>query len=248
LPLKLVLFELSGVLLDEWSEFAALDATMGAVRDRFHLKETAEELSGDFSLRLMDLLAVEPHPIAGVAEEAPSDFQPFEMAAKELFVEMLDDRGFTADSKDSAWFWDTLVREHRAQAKPHGEAPKVLRALQEEGLKLGILTDTDPALVQALLEGADLRGWFDLIVTSRDCGYVKPSPKIFEAGLEAAKVRAEEALMVGPSYERDVQGAVRAGMHGILLDRHDARTVPPEEKATTLRKIMPRVRDLLAAP
>lgn len=248
MPLRVVLFELTGVLLDEWGNHAAMDAAMGAARARFSLAEAPEELSGEFSLRLMDLIAAEPPPAPAEEEatEAPAEFQPYETVARELFLEMLDTRGFAPDPAHGAWFWDALVAAHREHARAHADAHKTLRALQEEDLRLGVVTDTDPALAAASLDAAGLAGFLDHIVTSRDAGYVKPSVKLFEHALARFPgVAPAQALMVGASYERDVLGAQRAGLRGVLVDRHDARLVPKGEKVTSLRKLMPLVRGML---
>jgi putative hydrolase of the HAD superfamily len=48
---------------------------------------------------------------------------------------------------------------------------------------------------------------------------MKPHPSIFEAGLTRLDVAAGEAMMVGDSLKQDIEGARRAGMHAVLVNR-----------------------------
>jgi putative hydrolase of the HAD superfamily len=47
----------------------------------------------------------------------------------------------------------------------------------------------------------------------------KPAPHIFEIALEKHAVDPDEALHVGDSVRDDVEGATKAGLTGVLLDR-----------------------------
>ncbi|HEX6726854.1 MAG TPA: HAD-IA family hydrolase, partial [Nitrospira sp.] len=47
----------------------------------------------------------------------------------------------------------------------------------------------------------------------------KPAPQIFQIALEKHAVDPEEALHVGDSLRDDVEGATKAGLHAVLLDR-----------------------------
>jgi putative hydrolase of the HAD superfamily len=48
---------------------------------------------------------------------------------------------------------------------------------------------------------------------------MKPHPSIFEKALERANVTAGEAMMVGDSFKHDIEGALNAGWHAVLLRR-----------------------------
>jgi len=51
---------------------------------------------------------------------------------------------------------------------------------------------------------------------------MKPHPSIFSAALQLVNVAPAEAVMVGDSLRHDVEGAMRAGMRGVLLHRGDS--------------------------
>ena len=46
-------------------------------------------------------------------------------------------------------------------------------------------------------------------------GVKKPNPKVFEFALMKAKTTAEDAIMIGDSYEADILGALNCGMLAI---------------------------------
>ena len=60
---------------------------------------------------------------------------------------------------------------------------------------------------------------FDVVVDSETAGYYKPDPRIFQRACDALSVPAGEAVMVGDTPETDVQGARRAGLRAVWLNR-----------------------------
>jgi HAD superfamily hydrolase (TIGR01549 family) len=92
----------------------------------------------------------------------------------------------------------------------------VLRRLRGAGLRLGIVSNSDGRVEEAL-SAAGLRACFDVVIDSALVGVEKPDPAIFRAALDALEVPAEQALYVGDLYEVDVVGARRAGMPAVLL-------------------------------
>jgi HAD superfamily hydrolase (TIGR01509 family) len=91
-----------------------------------------------------------------------------------------------------------------------------LGRLHRAGLKLGVVSNSD-GRVEAALEAAGLRQYFDVVIDSALAGVEKPDPAIFRAALAALDVSPAEALYVGDLYEIDVVGARAAGIHAVLL-------------------------------
>ena len=106
----------------------------------------------------------------------------------------------------------------------YDDAAPVLRALQERGLKVGIISNSHRSL-DAFCEHFSLRDLIHASVSSSEHGYMKPHRSIFDAALEQAGVPASAALMVGDSLKHDVEGALAAGMRAVLLRR--SGEVPP---------------------
>lgn len=94
----------------------------------------------------------------------------------------------------------------------------VLRELHRAGYKIGLITNSHRCL-ESFQQHFALEGLFSVAVSSIDHGYMKPHPSIFETALRAIDVAPAEAVMVGDSFEHDVEGARRLGMHGVLVTR-----------------------------
>jgi putative hydrolase of the HAD superfamily len=61
----------------------------------------------------------------------------------------------------------------------------------------------------------------------------KPDPRIFEIALARAGVGPAEAVMVGDSWENDIQGARAAGVRAVWFNRNDAAVADPAVPAIT---------------
>jgi len=115
-------------------------------------------------------------------------------------------------------------------ARMHGErhlwssvaerSAESLQRLRKAGLRLGVVSNSDGRVEQAL-QAAGLRQYFDVVIDSALVGVEKPDPRIFYAALDALGVSPEEALYVGDLYEVDVVGARAAGMEAVLLGEPD---------------------------
>jgi putative hydrolase of the HAD superfamily len=113
----------------------------------------------------------------------------------------------------------------------YDDVSEVLRGLHASGMKIGLITNSHRCL-SSFQSYFALEGLFSVTLSSLDHGYMKPHPSIFESALQAADVRAGEAVMVGDSFLHDVEGARRLGMRGILVARSaSARAVFPPDVA-----------------
>lgn len=220
-----LLFDLVGTLIDEASDYEALDATMEAARHRFSLHDEASRLSGDFSLALMEILRAE-EPASDAAPAGKADFVPFELAAKEVFAAVLEVRGVQATDVDVDWFWRTFVDVQKKVVRPMPDAVACLTWARDNGYAAWVVTDADPYFVADVMPATGLDDLWDGVVTAAEAGDPKPEPAIFRLAMSRAGASPTDVIMVGDSYERDVLGAREAGIHrAVLVDRHKARTV-----------------------
>ena len=98
------------------------------------------------------------------------------------------------------------------------DVPPALRALRARGVRLVVVSNWDWSLPE-WLERAGLSKLVDGVVSSAVVGAAKPSPRIFRVALELAGAAPDEALHVGDSPARDVDGARAAGVRGVLIAR-----------------------------
>jgi HAD superfamily hydrolase (TIGR01549 family) len=113
----------------------------------------------------------------------------------------------------------TRAWEHAEHFELYDDALPVLGALREQGLKLGLVSNTGRDLEEFV---AHHRLHVDAALGSRAFGRTKPHPTIFQAVLGRLEVEPADAAMVGDSPEDDVEGARAAGIAAaFLLDRDD---------------------------
>ncbi len=98
------------------------------------------------------------------------------------------------------------------------DTPPALRALRSHGVRLVVVSNWDSSLPQ-WLERVGLAELVDGVVSSAVVGSAKPSPEIFRAALEVARVAPGQALHVGDSLTSDVAGARAAGLRAVLIAR-----------------------------
>lgn len=105
-------------------------------------------------------------------------------------------------------------RRSRHVLLPH--ACETLVALRQR-YKLVLLTNGASCLQREKLAGSGLKDLFDHVVVSGDVGVGKPDARIFLTALADVRVGPAEAVMVGDSAERDIEGARRARIASIWL-------------------------------
>lgn len=100
------------------------------------------------------------------------------------------------------------------------DAIPTLITLREQGFRLGIVSNaSDDADVQMLVDQAELRPYFDFVLSSAAVGIRKPDARIFRLALDHWGARPESAVMVGDLLGADVLGAHNTGMPGIWITR-----------------------------
>ena len=98
------------------------------------------------------------------------------------------------------------------------ETLEVLATLKSRDLRLGVISNFDSRLF-GLLDGLGIAAFFDPVITSTHVGAAKPDAAIFNRALSHHRLRPDEALHVGDSYEADIMGARAAGLASVLVDR-----------------------------
>ena len=95
------------------------------------------------------------------------------------------------------------------------DAKIVLETLHNR-YKIGVIANQLPNL-EKRLENFGIRQWIDLIISSADCGFSKPSSKIFQLALQQASCSASSATMIGDRLDNDIAQAKALGMKTIWI-------------------------------
>jgi len=113
------------------------------------------------------------------------------------------------------WLWYEPLRQ-RSWTEPH--LARTLTKLTQAGLNLGIVSNTfvnADALDRHLTEEG-LIGFFDTRVYSCDFGFRKPDKRIFLEAARQMSTKPANIMYVGDRINKDVMGALRAGMRAVL--------------------------------
>ena len=103
---------------------------------------------------------------------------------------------------------------------------------------IGIVTNNFVEEQRAKLDDCGLDSLVDFMVTSEETGLAKPDPGIFHAALKQNGSRAEESVMVGDSWEIDVEGALAAGIRPVWFN-FDGSTSPEARDVAQLDSLKP---------
>lgn len=131
---------------------------------------------------------------------------------------------------------------HHHHFEMYDDVPGALRALQRQGVKMGLISNSHRSLV-GFQEHFALDGLMSVTVSSAEFGVMKPDPRIFQEALDQMQVTAAEAVMVGDSLPHDVLGARQIGMRGVWLDRDRRRA-----RATDFDETIPVIESLDELP
>ncbi|SEQ71786.1 putative hydrolase of the HAD superfamily [Hyunsoonleella jejuensis] len=97
------------------------------------------------------------------------------------------------------------------------DAIGVLRYLQSS-YRLHIITNGFNEVQHKKMDRSNITHYFETITNSEIAGVKKPNPKIFNYALHLAQVKADQSIMIGDSFEADVQGALNIGMDAIFFN------------------------------
>lgn len=101
-----------------------------------------------------------------------------------------------------------------------------LEALQETGIRLAILSNGEPKMLEAAARHAGIAGLLDAIISVEEVGVFKPSPRVY--GLVSTRLAIPPAgAGFVSSNSWDIAGAASAGLTTFWIQRNTAE--PPEE-------------------
>jgi len=83
---------------------------------------------------------------------------------------------------------------------------------------LHIITNGFQEVQTGKLRNSKIEHYFTTITNSEMAGVKKPNPKIFEFALNLAKTDKSSSLMIGDSFEADIEGALNVGLDAVFFN------------------------------
>lgn len=107
-------------------------------------------------------------------------------------------------------------------------AEKVLTELKMRGYKLGVYSNgvRKWSLHDFKITDFEHEKYFDKVVFSQECGFMKPNIKAFALILYEMHTYAKDAFYIGDNYDKDIAGAKDAGIQTIFLNRKGLEEFP----------------------
>jgi len=160
------------------------------------------------------------------ANQSEHDTEEMAMLGQEYWVKwnlkMLERLGIRENKESLAKKTDELWWEY-AELAAYPDVRETLTQLLSRGLKTGIITNGTERDVKQILQRLDLTSYFDVAVGVDACKRAKPHKEIFLYALDKLKVKPEEVIFVGDSVTYDYEGALKAGLKPVLIDRDRIR-------------------------
>ena len=116
-----------------------------------------------------------------------------------------------------------------------------LEGLRNQGLRLAILSNGEPRMLEAAARSAGIDTLLDTIISVEDVRIFKVSPRVYNLGLERLGV-GRSALGFVSSNSWDINGAASAGLITFWIQR--AAAEPPEELGFSANHVVGAITDL----
>ena len=126
-------------------------------------------------------------------------------------------------------YWDTFL----SVIEPYPGVMDFLHAAKSAGLFTAICTDMTTHIQYRKLIRLGMDSLIDNMVSSEEAGVEKPHPLMFQLALDKLKIATDEAVYIGDSYERDVEGALGSGIRPVWFVAD--RPYEPHDKITTCK-------------
>lgn len=214
LPIRGILFDLDGTLLD-----------------------TAADIARALNRSLAEC-GLEPLPVAQVARMIGRGSPMLIERALAFGGHSLPDADKAALLDRFFHFYGELEENDESDAEPYPGAVEALRTLHEARLKLAVVTNKQWRFADGLLKRLDLRRYVEVVVGGDTCERRKPDPQPLLHACTTLKLSAAEVLMVGDSIN-DVTAARAAHIPVICVpygynEGQDPRTLDCDALVDTL--------------
>lgn len=131
--------------------------------------------------------------------------------------------GVTSIPENALDDFQSLIRKEKNGLLTYTDVIRTLTALKRQGYRLGMVTNSWPFPVRALLESDGLDQFFDHVIASSEVGMAKQDgPEIYILAAHLFGVSPEECVMVGDNPALDVLPALKASARAVLIDRDES--------------------------
>ena len=102
---------------------------------------------------------------------------------------------------------------------PFSEVKETLKELKKKDLKLAILSNGTPSLLENLVKNNNLENIFDDIFSIEEVGIFKPDSKVYDLPVNKYKIKKDEILFLSANTW-DVSGGGNYGYNSVWVNRN----------------------------
>jgi 2-haloacid dehalogenase len=124
---------------------------------------------------------------------------------------------------------------------PFKEVPEVLKSLKEKDLKLAILSNGTPTLLNQLVKSNNLDNLFDDLFSIEEVGIYKPGSKVYDMPIKKYNIQKNEVTFLSANTW-DVSGGGNYGYNSIWVNRNnnifDNLDYKPQNEIKNLKELL----------
>ena len=103
---------------------------------------------------------------------------------------------------------------------PFKEVPEVLKSLKDKNLKLAVLSNGTPSLLNELVKSNNLENIFDDIFSIEEVGVYKPDTKVYDIPIKKYNIKKNEVAFLSANTW-DISGGGNYGYNSIWVNRNN---------------------------
>ena len=103
---------------------------------------------------------------------------------------------------------------------PFKEVPEVLKSLKDKNLKLAVLSNGTPSLLNELVYSNNLENIFDDIFSIEEVGVYKPDSKVYDIPIKKYNIKKNEVAFLSANTW-DISGGGNYGYNSIWVNRNN---------------------------
>ncbi|MCJ7814031.1 MAG: HAD-IA family hydrolase [Candidatus Atribacteria bacterium] len=241
---KAIFFDFGGTLMCAESDNVAHLHMMKDIIQRYNLSASPEDMATKYNSYLftkeMTLLDTNPEEKC---------FTPLRESSKKAFIGVLSEYNIHPSNEDYHWFKEMYFENHKKYVKLFPETIGIIKHLRNHGsIHIGIISDIDNDYQDFQFSVFGIQEMFDSITTSEEVRSYKPEPKIFQIALNKAGCQAEESMIVGDSYKKDISGGKNMGMTTIWINKFSENNINNDKAdfiVKDLKEISPILKELI---
>ena len=129
---------------------------------------------------------------------------------------------------------------------PYPEVPAALEKLKKSGFPMAVLTNSSHEGLQAQLQNAEIKSYFEQTLSVETFGKYKPHTSVYQWASEQLNVTPEGCLFIA-AHGWDVAGAAAAGMDTAFIARPGQALYPLSAEPTYVEKDLKTLANILLA-